>query len=464
MARILIVANDVVASRMAGPGIRCFELARQLSGAGHLVTIAGIEASDLAASRVVMVPQLSAGGMDKLAGEQDAVILEGFALVRYPTLGDLQVPVIVDLYDPFPLALLQQEAHRPLVERSAETVRVRSALTDLLELGDFFLCASERQRDLWTGTLLGAGRINPKTWDADSSLRALIDVVPFGVSDAPSPPPDLSSRAAMGPQVSEDDLVLLWGGGIYNWFDPLTLIRAVARLAPGLPRLKLVFMSMTHPQPGVPPRMWMPARARELSDQLGVTGEHVVFHEGWVPYAERGGWLAAADAGISTHFDHAETRYAFRTRMLDYLWAGLPIICTDGDYFADLVRDRQLGWVVPAEDERALAAAIRALAEAGPELAAVRGNVRRAGAEMTWAHAAVPLLRFCAALRRAPDLPRDRSAQTGRSNVSGPLPGGLDQLLRRGWRSLRAEGPAATARKAARWWSGRSRRRTRSKP
>ncbi|HUY09553.1 MAG TPA: glycosyltransferase [Candidatus Dormibacteraeota bacterium] len=464
MARILIVANDVVASRMAGPGIRCFELARQLRIAGHLVTVAGIEASDLVTSRVVMVPQLSAGGMDRLAGEQDAVLLEGFALVRYPRLRDLQVPVIVDLYDPFPLALLQQEAHRPMAERGAETVRVRRALIDLLERGDFFLCASERQRDLWTGTLLSAGRINPKTWDADSSLRALIDVVPFGVSDAPSPPREQSSRAAMGPQVSEDDLVLLWGGGIYNWFDPLTLIKAVAALAPDLPRLKLVFMSMTHPQPGVPHRMWMPARARELSDQLGVTGEHVVFHEGWVPYDERGGWLAAADAGISTHFDHAETRYAFRTRMLDYLWAGLPIICTDGDFFADLVRDRDLGWVVPAEDERALAAAIRALAQAGPELAAIRGNVRRVGAEMTWSHAAVPLLRFCAALRRAPDLPLVRSGQTVRGSSSGSLPGARVELLRKGWRSLRAEGPAVTARKVTRWWSERSRCRERSKP
>ena len=464
MARILIVANDVVASRMAGPGIRCFELARQLSSAGHLVTIAGIEASDLETSRVMLVPELSARGMDRLAGEQDAVLLEGFALVRYPSLRDLEVPVIVDLYDPFPLALLHQEAHRPLAERAAETARVRTALTDLLELGDFFLCASERQRDLWTGTLLGAGRINPKTWDTDSSLRALIDVVPFGVSDAPSPPRDRTGRAAMGSQVSDEDLVLLWGGGIYNWFDPLTLIKAVAALAPDLPRLKLVFMSMTHPQQGVPPRMWMPARARELSDQLGLTGVHVVFHEGWVPYGERGAWLAAADAGISTHFAHAETRYAFRTRMLDYLWAGLPIICSDGDYFADLVQDRHLGWVVPAEDERGLGEAIRALAEAGPELAAIRDNVRRTGAEMTWAHAAVPLVRFCAALKRAPDLPFDRSAQTGRGNTSGSLPGGLVQLLRKGWRSLGAEGPKVTARKATRWWSGRSRRRERTKP
>ena len=54
----------------------------------------------------------------------------------------------------------------------------------------------------------------------------------------------------------------------------------------------------------------------------------VFFNDGWVPYAERGAWLAEADIGVSAHFDDIETRFAFRTRLLDYLWAGLPIVTT----------------------------------------------------------------------------------------------------------------------------------------
>lgn len=452
------MANDVVASRMAGPGIRCYELARQLSLAGHHVTVAGVEASDLESSPFASAPRLSAEGMDTLVASQDAVILEGLALVQYPTLRTLNVPLIVDLYDPFPLALLQQEAHRAHADRKLEAERIGAALADLLDVGDFFLCASERQLDLWTGALLRAGRINPQTWDADNSLRKLIDVVPFGVSDLPAPPRAPGTRAAMGADVAEDDLVLLWGGGIYNWFDPLTLVRAVGSLAAQLPHLKLVFMSMTHPQRGVPARMWMPARARELSDDLGLTDRQVIFHEGWVPYEERGAWLAAADCGVSTHYDHAETRYAFRTRMLDYLWAGLPIICSDGDFFADLVRDQELGWVVPPEDGGALAEAIQELAEAGTDLDAIRANVRRSAARMTWSHTAKPLLRYCAALNRAPDLPTDRSVRD-RGQVASPQPlGAPAHLVRKGLRALRSEGVGSTARKAVRWWARRPRR------
>ena len=63
-----------------------------------------------------------------------------------------------------------------------------------LALGDFFLCASERQRDFWIGALHTAGRINPQTYAADPTLRSLIDVVPFGLPDEPPPEHSRPSR------------------------------------------------------------------------------------------------------------------------------------------------------------------------------------------------------------------------------------------------------------------------------
>ncbi len=38
------------------------------------------------------------------------------------------------------------------------------------------------------------------------------------------------------PGIGPDDKVILWGGGIYNWFDPLTLLRAVDKLRGGADR------------------------------------------------------------------------------------------------------------------------------------------------------------------------------------------------------------------------------------
>jgi glycosyltransferase involved in cell wall biosynthesis len=458
MARVLVTANDVISRRLAGPGIRCVELGRQLALAGHDVTIVGIDSSETSFEGGRIVGPASVSGIDALAKEHDAILIEGLSLVRYPSLQRAQIPLIVDLYDPFPLAVLEQESHASEASRDASSRQLNGALADLLSCGDFFICASERQRDFWLGALLRSGRVNPRTWDEDQSLRKLIDVVPFGVSDSPPPTRQSGDRAEMSPQLDDQASVLLWAGGIYNWFDPLILIRAVARLAPQHNNLRLVFMSTTHPNPGVPGRMWMPQRARELAAQLGVSGTAVLFHDGWVPYESRGRWLAAADCGVSIHFDHAETRYAFRTRILDYLWARLPIICSDGDYFADLVRERELGWVVPPGDEDALTEAVRSFAQRNDDYEKMRARVGAVAGTMTWSFVTRPLIAYCEQLTRAADLPRvdNRPAQQ-RAPERASLRAAW-RLIDRGTRMVFQSGPQVAARETKRWWSLRNQR------
>jgi glycosyltransferase involved in cell wall biosynthesis len=457
VGRVLIVANDVVAKRMAGPGIRCYELGRVLAQAGHQVTLVGVGATDLPQGSLRIVPQLDPVELDQLARQQDAILLEGIALVRYPSLRAVPVPLVVDLYDPFPLALLEQEAHRPPAVQEHESLEIRKVLRELLRGGDFFLCASEVQRDLWTGALLEAGRVTPRIWAQDNSLRRLIDVVPFGLPSE-APPPTGERRQLPVGNLQPGDVTLLWGGGIYNWFDPLTLISAVGRAIATFPALKLIFMSTDHPNTAVPERMWMPARARQLSDQLGLTNTHVFFNHDWVAYSERSAWLRASDCGVSTHFDHAETRYAFRTRMLDYLWCGLPIICTAGDRFAQLVADRQLGWVVPAEDVEALTAAILEMAADPERRRQISERVGAVAAEMTWERVAQPLLHFVAHPSLAADQPRHHWI-----HQRPPSPAQLrlresSRLLGRAVYELGHGGPLTTTRKAWRWWQKRTAR------
>ena len=457
MGRLLIIANDVVAKRMAGPGIRCFELGRELAKAGHQVTLVGVGATDLASDSLKIVPRLSHADLDRLARGQDAILLEGIALVRYPSLRSVPVPLIVDLYDPFPLALLEQEAHRPIAQQERESREVRKVLRELLRGGDFFLCASEVQRDLWTGALLEAGRITPRTWAQDSSLRQLIDVVPFGLPGNRPEAETVRRQLPVG-NLGPDDVVLLWGGGIYNWFDPLTLIRAVGRAVEEDPRIKLIFMSTDHPNTSIPERMWMPARARQLSDELGLTDVHVYFNHDWVAYSERSQWLLASDCGVSTHFDHAETRYAFRTRMLDYLWCGLPIICTAGDRFAQLVAERELGWVVPAEDVDALAQAVLEMAADPNRRRVISERVSQVAQDMTWERVSAPLRRFLTNPALAADQPRHAWIHRRQPSRVEMRTVEAVRLLRRAAYELGHQGPVATVRKAGRWWGQRGRR------
>jgi glycosyltransferase involved in cell wall biosynthesis len=246
------------------------------------------------------------------------------------------------------------------------------------------------------------GRVNPVTYDEDETLRSLISVVPFGISDDP-PVKTRPALKGVVPGIGADDKVILWGGGIYNWFDPLSLIRAIGLLRHRRADVRLFFMGLRHPNPDIL-EMRMAVEARRLAEQLGLTGTHVFFNEDWVAYDARQNYLLEADLGVSTHLDHLETAYSFRTRVLDYLWASLPIVATRGDSLAELIEDRQLGVTVPPGDVDALERAISRLLDDEAFAASCRDNARAVAASFAWSEVLQPLMQFCRQPRRAPDL------------------------------------------------------------
>ena len=80
--------------------------------------------------------------------------------------------------------------------------------------------------------------------------------------------------------------------------------------------------------------------------------------------------------------------------MLDYVWARLPIVCTDGDVFAHLVRSEGLGAVVPPGDATALAHAIDRLLGDEAARSSAGAALGRLGRELHWSRVVAPLARF----------------------------------------------------------------------
>ena len=89
---------------------------------------------------------------------------------------------------------------------------------------------------------------------------------------------------------------------------------------------------------------------RQSGRELGLDGRSVFFNRAWVPYDERLEWFAEADIGVSAHPESFEARLAFRTRLLDHIAAGTPLVVTRGDVLADLVEARGMGRVVAPGD------------------------------------------------------------------------------------------------------------------
>ncbi|MET0420442.1 MAG: glycosyltransferase [Acidimicrobiia bacterium] len=413
--RILIATGDVLETKMAGPAIRAWHMALALASEHDVELVStlrcNLEHDDIEVRH--------AEGDDFVAAVRraDIVIFQGNLMALYPELRTTDRIIVADIYDPFHLEVLEQTRDLPARERRATVDACVSVLNEQIARADFMLCASDKQRDFWLGQLAAVGRINPAVYDDSENLDRLLAVVPFGVGDEP-PQPTRPMLKGVVPGIGTDDHVVLWGGGVYNWFDPLTLLRAIDKLRHGVPNVRLFFLGLKHPNPHVG-EMRMAVDTRALSAELGLTDVHVFFNEDWVPYDERQNFLLESDAGVSTHLDHIETAFSFRTRILDYLWAGLPVVATAGDSLAELLEARGVGFAVPAGDVDALEAALyRVLAEPATT-AACRAASAALGDELRWERVLEPLLEFCRDARRAPDLVDPSVGPDGRDDTPG---------------------------------------------
>jgi hypothetical protein len=438
VASIAVLTADVLTEQMAGPAIRAFHIAELLAEGsdGHDAhTVSLISTTRCSITHPKVRCQHASGSRLRAALDgTDVVIFQGFVSYQEPWLLGSDKILVIDLYDPMHFEQLEQLRERPLTERHTTMDLTVRALNEQLARGDLFLCASEAQRTLWLGQLGALGRINAENYDRDQSLESLIAICPFGLSEAPPRHTRAAIRGVV-PGIGERDKVLIWAGGVYNWFDPLTLIRAVEEVRREHDDVRLFFLGMKHPNPDVP-EMRVAWQARELADELGLTGVHVFFNDGWVDYDDRQNYLLEADAGVSTHFQHVETAFSFRTRILDYFWAGLPVVCTGGDTLGELVAGEQLGVRVAEGDVAQLAEGLtRVLYE--PRFAAdCRARVEDVAKRYTWARTLEPLIAFCENPRRAADHDTDLARMTRRP----VLPRG--RLLRRLFRArvLLAEG------------------------
>lgn len=452
-ARVLVLSPEPVAAAMAGPAIRAFELARALA-ARCPVTLAAPAPSVLPAASASVdggSPVLLEAGVadfDTLAAafeSHDVVVAQRLPPQLLRTLARSPARLVVDLYNALPIEFLEAAAGQPEREARRGLRIVTLGVLANLAAADLVLCASERQRDLWIGGMTFRGLLDPVRYRADPSLRDHVRVVPFGVPDAdpPSPP-----RAPPWPGVGPDDRVLVWGGGVWRWLDPVTPIRAVELLRRERDDVQLVFLGAGRP---------VTAEGASAADdaaleaeRLGLLGAGVHLNPGWADYEARGALLAAADIGVSAHHDHLESRFSFRTRIMDYLWAGLPVVTSGGDVLGELVRDRGLGAAVAPGDAAEFARACATLLDDDELRARTVEAVRRTAEELRWSRVAEPLVSWCA--DPPPRAPRERGARATLAL------GSLRQQAAQAADILQRRGAGELARRTG-WALGRAARR-----
>lgn len=314
MTRVLLVCPEPLGhGQPAGVGIRFLEMARVLRADGHAVTLLSPDAGPLTPATLLAA-----------SDSADVAVLQGhiandFFVLPHP------VPAVIDLYDPYIIENLHYYAERgPEVFNHDHATLMNSLLH-----GDLFLCASEAQRMFYLGALLAVGRVHPVAFEQSPHLDSLLRIAPFGVQ----PPRELAARDLERPSILF--------GGIYDWYDPILAIDAIAIARQTLPKLTLTFT--THPNPDLTPQGKL-ADAVEHVRRNGY-GDFVRF-EPWVAYEERAAFFERFTLALLTFPPSIETDLAMRTRVYDYLWCGLPIVTSSAPGTDEILERYDAGSVV----------------------------------------------------------------------------------------------------------------------
>lgn len=454
-ARVLMVTSDRIGTRRAGMAIRNASIAEALADRHDVVLATPFEPSWSPPG--VRTVRARDSGIRELAEEHDVVMLHGDVFAWFPALRGVDRPTVVDLVCATHLEVLAGCASRdgaePVAGLSREMVHYWQShhlLSEQLRLGDRFLCASRFQADFWIGAMVTLGRFAPPA-GATMTASDLIIELPQGVPDAAPPRGDSEVLAARIPGLQPDDKIILWGGGIWDWLDPETAIRAIAKLRERDERYRLVFLGVQHPSPGVADSD-AAQRAIRTSEAAGLLDRGVHFLRGWLPHEEREAFLAAAVAAVCCHRDRLETRYAHRLRLADCIWASLPAVLTRGSDFDDLAREFGVGRVVEPGDVDGLASAIEELVRLPREPVASR--FAELAVVRSWRNVVKPLAAYCEDPARAPDLP---VAPVSARRLRGAW--GTFYRLREARRLYRKQGLRGVVDGARRVWRRRQDRR-----
>ena len=308
---------------MAGPGIRAYRFAKELARDND-ITLAVPFATDLdvAADGIELVqirPDDDTGltalvkrvrhrGRPAAAGADDAPPREDGTRTVY----DLYAPVTVEQLaldshrEPLPAATISGSERTASCRRSSSARATPSSARASASATS----GSARSPRSAASTRIATPR-DPDVAEPDRR-RAVRDRAGAARSGEPA-------VKGVRPGHRRRRQVLVWSGGIWDWFDPLTVIRAVHELAQRRDDVRLVLPRASSTPTRQIGEMTMAERAVRLARGARSPRPRRLLQLGWVPYEERGRYLLEADSGsrrISTISKRASLSHAHARLLL----------------------------------------------------------------------------------------------------------------------------------------------------
>lgn len=336
-----------IGEQMGGIGLRLWELAQTLAGAGHAVTLVTPAACEFTVPGVQTVIWDEAGWCD-VVDAVDAVVTTDLPDARVVLYAHRAGRLLVT-ENAVPIEHLAYDKVRRAEDPDQAYADLRDAYLLQTWLTDHFLVRSPVERATTIAVLAAAGRLTYAHYATGADLPTLISSLPVGFTAAAQAAADTATAT-----VEETELV--WSGGIWDYLDTSALLHALALLrAEGMP----VRVRFCYPPPAGQ-RVDEAARLLRLRTQLHLE-DQVILHPPGLAHTARDSVLAAARVLVVLGRPGIENDTCLRLRLRDALLYRLPVLLDDHGASGAWARETGCGLAVDTTDPQAVAAGIRRL-------------------------------------------------------------------------------------------------------
>jgi glycosyltransferase involved in cell wall biosynthesis len=256
---------------------------------------------------------------------------------------------------------------------------------------DIFSAVAESQKWALIGELGLVGRLNRFTDNYE-----FCHVIPNGLEGPIARP---ATELIRGKKVGKDDFLILWSGGFNTWCDYELLVSALEEVMTRFAHVKFIATGGQingHDDVSYP-------RFQRLVSESRHRNKFIL--EGWIPSHLLPHYYWESDIGINVDRDCYEVRLGSKNRILDWISAGLPPVCSRVCELSLLLENAGLGFTYAPGSKEALVECLTKLIRLSrEELGSLREAVRSKALEyLGFDNIMLPLRTWVRDPRFAPD-------------------------------------------------------------
>jgi len=271
--------------------------------------------------------------------DPDCIVAVNFDNCLYSTKLHSSKPLWMDIYGDY-LTIIQASCFRARSNRGIPTVI--SFYKQILKTGDIFSVCSSPQRHMLVGELAVTGRLRRETFGYEFTRVILPGSLSLNVDVVRKKYQNKNFLSKFG--ITDTDFVVLWCGGYNTWTDVKTLFAALELAMENEPRIH--YLSIGANSYNAVDNVYL-----QFLSMIEKSSFRERFHMlGWLPWEEISGYYYASDVGINIDSIHYETIYGTRTRLVEMIAYGLPVISSLGSELSYLILDSNAGLAFQAGD------------------------------------------------------------------------------------------------------------------